>query len=118
MGANNTNQLNFGTGTKTNECIDDFTSQGFLPYILGTSWSTILYAHISTCCNHSTDPDLIVSSYYVCEMKARLTIPPRLHMGNYDNQVHHTTNTRECREVKKLLDLPLYMLETCYFVVS
>ena len=41
------------------------------------------------------------------------------YMGNYVNQVHHTINTGESREVKIkiiLLDLPLYMLVTCYFV--
>ena len=33
-------------------------------------------------------------------MKAKLKVSVHLHMGNYVNQVHHTTNTRERREVK------------------
>ena len=33
-------------------------------------------------------------------MKAKLKVSVHLHMGNYVNQVHHTTNTRESREVK------------------
>ena len=33
-------------------------------------------------------------------MKAKLKISVHLHMGNYVNQVHHTTNTGESREVK------------------
>ena len=44
------------------------------------------------------------------QIKAKLTISVHLHMGNYVNQVHHTINTGESREVKIkliLLDLPL-----------
>ena len=33
-------------------------------------------------------------------MKAKLKIPVHLHIGNYANQVHHTINTGESREVK------------------
>ena len=69
--------------------------------------------------NHSTDHYQIFSSCYLCQMKAKLKISVHLHMGNYVNQVHHTINTGESREVKLkliLLDLPLYMLVTCYFV--
>ena len=33
-------------------------------------------------------------------MKAKLKISVHLHMGNYINQVHHTTNTGESREIK------------------
>ena len=50
--------------------------------------------------HHSTDPDEIFSSCYLCQMKAKLKISVHLHMGNYDNQVHHTINTGESREVK------------------
>ena len=50
--------------------------------------------------NHSTDHYQIFSSCYLCQMKAKLKVSVNLHMGNYVNQVHHTTNTREGREVK------------------
>ena len=33
-------------------------------------------------------------------MKGKLKVSVHLHMGNYVNQVHHTNNTREGREVK------------------
>ena len=49
--------------------------------------------------NHSTDPDQIFSSCYLCQMKAKLKISVHLHMGNYVNQVHHSIK-----------------LVTCYFV--
>ena len=64
----------------------------------GTGWSTLAYGPILS--NHSTDPDQIFSRCYLCQIKARLKIPAHLHMGNYVNQVHHTTNTGESREVK------------------
>ena len=50
--------------------------------------------------DHSTDPDQLFSSCYLCQMKATLKISAHLHMGNYVNQVHHTINTGESREVK------------------
>ena len=52
------------------------------------------------------------SSAALCQMKAKLKILVNLHMGNYVNQVHHTINTGESREVKIkliLLDLPLHL---------
>ena len=42
----------------------------------------------------------ILSSCYLRQMKAKLKISVHLHMGNYVNQVHHTINTGESREVK------------------
>ena len=51
--------------------------------------------------NHSTDHYQIFSSCCLCQMKAKLKISVHLHMGNYVNQVHHTINTGESREVKK-----------------
>ena len=50
--------------------------------------------------NQSTDHYQIFSSCYFCQIKARLIISFHLHMGNYVNQVHHTINTGESREVK------------------
>ena len=40
-------------------------------------------------------------------MKAKLKVSVHLHMGNYVNQVHHTTNTRESREVKIKINFAL-----------
>ena len=41
-------------------------------------------------------------------MKAKLKVSVHLHMGNYVNQVHHTTNTRESREVKIKINFALF----------
>ena len=55
MGDYNSNLLNFGTHTQTTECMDDVTSQGFLPYILKptrvTDTSATLIDHIYS--NHT-----------------------------------------------------------------
>ena len=63
-----------------------------------TSWSTILYALISATIQQIiTNFSAVVTK---CQMKAKLKISAHVPLGNYVNQVHHTTNTRESRESK------------------
>ena len=79
--------ISMPSNTRDRRCIKRFKA---------TSWSTIPYAHIS---NHSSDPYQIFSSCCLCQMKAKLKFSVHLHMGNYVNQVHHTINMGESREV-------------------
>ena len=57
-----------------------------------TSWSTILYAHDISATTQQIIAKFSAVATYV-KMKAKLKV-----------SVHHTTNTRESREVKKQLN--------------